>query len=89
MTSALIMIASISVVTYIVVTIMIYDYLRKAGEKVSFLWMRIFMIKNAGRYKKLTKEKTGETGPLFYWWVISINLAFVCVIILFSGFKGF
>ena len=88
MASVLIIIASISVVTYVVVTIMIYDYLKKAGEKVSLLWLRLFMIKNTSRYKKLTKEKTGKTGPLYYIWIASINLALICVIILFSKFPG-
>jgi len=69
------------------VTIMIYDYLKKAGEKVSFLWLRSFMISNAGKYKRLTREKTGKTGPLYYIWIASINLALICIIITFLTFK--
>ncbi len=86
MATTLIIIAAISVVLYITSTIMIYDYLKKAGEKVSFLWLRLFMISNTSKYKKLTREKTGKTGPLYYIWIISINMALICVIILFSKF---
>ncbi len=85
----LIIIAAVSVVLYIVSTIMIYDYLMKAGEKGSFLWLRFSMIPNVGKYKKLTLEKTGKTGPLYYIWIASINLALICVIILFSKFRNF
>ncbi|MCK5005695.1 MAG: hypothetical protein KAS21_11425, partial [Candidatus Aminicenantes bacterium] len=71
MATTLIIIAATSVVLYVVSTILIYDYLSKSGEKVSFLWIRLFMIKNASRYKKLTREKTGKTGYLYYIWIAS------------------
>lgn len=87
MASTLIVIAAISVVLYIASTIMIYDYLKIAGEKVSFLWLRMFMIKNAGRYKELSREKSGKTGYLYYIWIASINLALICFILLVSQFK--
>jgi len=86
MASTLIIIAAVSVVLYITSTIMIFDYLRKAGERGSFLWIRFAMIPNVNKYKKITNEKTGKTGPLYYIWIASINLALICVIILFSRF---
>lgn len=88
MATTLIIIAAISVVLYVASTIMIYEYLRKAGEKVSFLWLRMFMIKNAGRYKELTREKSGKTGYLYYIWIASINLALICFILLVSKFQN-
>lgn len=86
MATFLISIAVLSVIVCVVTTILIYNYLKNAGEKVSFLWLRLFMISNVSRYKKLTKERTGKTGPLFYAWIISINLALICVIILFAQY---
>ena len=88
MATTLIIIAATSVVLYVVSTILIYDYLSKSGEKVSFLWIRLFMIKNASRYKKLTREKTGKTGYLYYIWLASINLALICFILLVSKFPN-
>jgi len=89
MATFLIIIAAISIVLYIVSTIMIFDFLKKAGEKGSFLWIRFAMIPNVNKYKKISTEKTGKTGLLYYIWIVSINLALVCVIILFSKFRNF
>jgi len=69
------------VIVYIVSTIAIYTYLKEKGEKASFLWLRIFMITYAHKYKRLTKEETGSVGFLFYTWILSINLALVCAIL--------
>jgi hypothetical protein len=71
----------ISVIVYVVSTIMIYGYLKAKGEKVSFIWLRLFMISYANRYKKLTKKETGKIGYLFYVWIISINVALICAIL--------
>jgi len=71
----------LSVIIFIVSTIMIYSHLKDRGEKVSFLWLRLFMISYANKYKKLTKKETGRTGYLFYFWIISINLALISAIL--------
>jgi len=68
----------ISGFVFVASTIMIADYLKRAGEKVSFLWLRVLMIKYAGRYKEITRERTGKTGPLFYIWIVSINITLGC-----------
>jgi len=71
----------LSVIVYVISTMAIYSYLKDKGEKVSFLWLRIFMISYANRYKKLTKEETGNVGYLFYLWIVSINLALIFAIL--------
>ena len=71
----------LSVIIFIVTTIMIYSYLKDKGEKVSFLWLRLFMISYANKYKKITKQETGKTGYLFYVWIISINIALISAIL--------
>jgi len=72
----------LSVLVFIVTTMMIYSYLKDKGKKVSFLWIRLFMISYANKYKKLTKEETGKTGYLFYLWIISINIALISAILI-------
>ena len=72
----------LSVIIFIVTTIMIYSYLKDKGEKVSFLWLRLFMISYANKYKKITKQETGKTGYLFYVWIISINIALISAILI-------
>jgi len=71
----------LSVIVYVVSTVMIYGHLKDRGEKVSFLWLRLFMISYANRYKKLTKNETGKVGYLFYMWIISVNVALISAIL--------
>jgi len=78
----LILLGIIAVAVYVVSTVMIYRCLEGRGEKVSFLWIRFFMISYANRYKNLTKKETGKVGNLYYIWLISINIVLVCVILL-------
>ena len=81
MQTLFIAIGVLSVIVFLVSTIMIYSYLKDKDEKVSFLWIRLFMISYADKYKKLTKKETGKTGYLFYFWIISINLALISAIL--------
>ena len=71
----------LSIIVYVVSTVMIFSHLKDRGEKVSFLWLRLYMISYANRYKKLTKNETGKVGYLFYVWIISINLALLSAIL--------
>ena len=65
----------------VVVSLMIYDSLKKRGIPVSFLWLRMMVPKYAFQYKEITKAENGSVGPLFYHWIVSINLALAFVII--------
>ena len=79
----LILLGMIAVSVYVVSTVMIYRCLEGRGEKISsFIWIRFFMISYANRYKNLTKKETGKVGNLYYIWLISINIALVCVVLL-------
>jgi hypothetical protein len=64
----------------VAVTLIIYDNLRKRGNPVGFLWLRLMAPAYAFRYKKITRSETGKTGPLFYHWILSINLALVLAV---------
>lgn len=80
MKNLFISIGILSVIVYVVSTVMIYAHLKDRGEKVSFLWLRFFMISYTNRYKKLTKNETGKVGYLFYMWIISVNVALISAI---------
>jgi len=43
--------------------------------------MGLFLSRNFGRYKDLTRTETGKIGPLFYSTVIPINVAWVLALI--------
>ncbi len=71
----------------VVISLIVYDSLKKRGIPVSFLWLRMMAPKYAFQYKKITKAETGSVGPLFYHWIVSINLALVfAIIVVFVGF---
>jgi hypothetical protein len=71
---------------FMVVTMVIYNFLKKRGEKVTFIWLKLMMISYVDHYKKITKEETGRVGILYYIWIISINLALLCFFLyLFIG----
>jgi len=67
---------------FVISSILIFNYLKKRGENIHFIWLRFQMISNANKYAKCTKAEQGKTGPLFYWWVISINLALLLMVLL-------
>ncbi|MEW6015335.1 MAG: hypothetical protein AB1690_08435 [Candidatus Zixiibacteriota bacterium] len=56
---------------------MIYNYLKKRGEKVNFMWLKAYGPRYATRYKALTRQETGSIGVLYYHYLFSINLALV------------
>ena len=81
MENLFISIGILSVIVYVVSTLMMYSYLKDKGEKVSFIWLRLYMISYANRYKKLTKNETGKVGYLFYIWIVSINVALISLLL--------
>jgi hypothetical protein len=56
--------------------------LERRGVSIDFLWLRVKILKYISEYRKVTLEETGHVGPLFYHYVIPLNVALVLVIIL-------
>jgi hypothetical protein len=73
--------ALIAIVWFVVSTIRIYDFLRTRNVKVSFILLRLLIFSYVSQYKEITLKETGKVGPLFYHWVVSINIALVAVIL--------
>jgi hypothetical protein len=65
----------------IVITILIVSELDKRNIKTNFLLIRLYIFKYVHQYREVTIKETGHPGPLFYYWIISINLAAVTAII--------
>ena len=65
---------------FVIFSIMIVHEVSKRGVKISFFWLRLYIIKYIHQYRKLTKEETGRVGPLYYPCIISVNLALVLAI---------
>lgn len=77
----LLMLAGLCAAWHVVSTLLIYDSLHRRGQAVSFIWLRLMSPWYASRYRDVTKTETGKTGPLFYHWVVSINMVLVLVIV--------
>ena len=67
---------------HIAATIAIFDDLRRRGQGPSFLLLRLYAPVYARDYRRLSLAETGRTGPLFYHWVASINVALLGAILL-------
>ena len=65
----------------IVISIVIMHELEKRGIKTSILFMRFLVLRYVSRYQEITTRETGHPDPLFYYWIISINLALVTAVI--------
>jgi len=61
---------------------MMYQYMIQRGEKLSIFLMRLMIFSAISRYKNVTKQESGQTGYLFYMWIISVNLALTSFIIM-------
>lgn len=65
----------------IVSSIVISSFLSKRGIKINLLFFRILVLKYIHQYHKITVQEKGKPGPWFYSYIISINLALICVIL--------
>ena len=62
--------------------IMITAALQKRGIKINWVFLRIlFLTKYLGQYREVTRQETGRTGPLFYSYIISMNVALVTAVV--------
>ena len=65
----------------VVSMVLIAEALRKRNMKVNWIFLKVLIIKYVGQYRKITLQETGKVGPLYYSFVVSMNLALVTAII--------
>jgi len=82
-------VAFASVAWNVVSTIMIVRWLQEKGHKVNFVLIKALAPVYAHHYKRMTLEEAGRVGPLFFHWIISINVTLfagiLAVVLLMSG----
>lgn len=78
----LIAIALICVIWAVVAAVLIAVNLHNRGVSTSILWLRLMVLKYLHEYARLTHQETGRVGPLFYHYVVPLNIALVVVIVL-------
>jgi hypothetical protein len=57
-----------------VISLLVMNAVSKRGFATNFLLLRLLIFRYLGQYRTATMAETGKTGPLFYLWIISINL---------------
>ena len=67
--------------TNIVLSILIMRELDRRGMKTNILLARFLIPKYVHQYKEITRKETGYAGAMFYYWIISINLALLTAVI--------
>jgi hypothetical protein len=73
------------VIWAVVAAMLIVNDLSKRGIRINFIWLRLMIIKYLHEYAKLTREETGRVGPLFYHYVVPLNVALLIVVVLAVG----
>jgi hypothetical protein len=75
-------IAVISALCGVASSIMITAELEKRGVKINWFLLRLFIVtRYLNQYRDITRQESGKTGPLFYWFVIAMNVALVSAIL--------
>jgi len=80
MSNILIVIAIFSALWGVVSAVMIAEALRRRGINVSWIFLRVMILKYAKQYRDVTLKDTGRTGLLFYSYVIAMNIALVTAV---------
>ena len=75
-------IAIFSALGGVVPAMMIIGILHKRGVKINWLWLRWLIIYiHLDQYRDITRDENGRTGPLYYAFLIAMNMALVFAII--------
>ena len=75
--AALWALAVASLIGAVVSALRITAALEQRGIHTPWPLLRLFVLRNLGRYRDLTRQETGEVGGLFYSYVIAINAAWI------------
>ena len=66
----------------VIASILIARDLEQRGHQISYIWLRVMILKYLHQYRKITQAETGHVGPLFYHYVVPLNMALVLVIVM-------
>ena len=79
-TIPLVALAGVAVAWGIVAGLLVFDALRRRGEKVNFLLVRLLLPVWVHRYAELTRDESGRPGPLFYHYVVAFSVALAAAV---------
>ena len=81
MSMSFFILAIISAICGTAFMVMIVSSLSKRGVKINYVFIKLHIIKYIHQYRKLTEEETGKPGNLFYFFIVSMNLALIFTVI--------
>ena len=68
-------------VTGVVLMMAMTAAVRARGYTINWAFLRLFVLKYISDYRNITIKESGRPGPLFYPFVISMNLALLFTVI--------
>lgn len=69
------------VLTGVVLMMAMTAAVQARGQKINWLFLRLFVLKYISDYRHFTIKETGRSGPLFYPFIISMNLALLFTVL--------
>ena len=81
MSTLLLTVAALCTVWGAVSLILLTRGLDKRGMRTPLLFVGLWLPRNLGRYRDLTRRETGKVGPLYYSFLISINAAWILALL--------
>ena len=73
--------ALVAAIVGIACSMAIVAFVRKRGETVNWFFLKIMLFKYIRRYRAITIQETGKPGPLFYAYVIAMNMALIAAVV--------
>ena len=72
----------------VVGAVLIVRYLEQRGERINWLFIRLFLFRYVHRYTQITRQETGRIGPLFYHFVVPPSVALaLCIVLALRGWS--
>lgn len=81
MSTVFFIVAILSALWGVVDFIMIATELERRGIHVNMFLARILFFRYLNQYKSATMRETGKVGPLYYSYIVAMNIALVCAVI--------
>ena len=69
-----------SLIWGVVSAVLITAALHQHGVRINYLFMRVLLFRYVHQYRAITLKETGRVGPLFYSFVIAMNLALLAAV---------
>lgn len=80
MSEAFFVVAVLSALWGVVDSILMAVALEKRGVGVNMLLFRVYFFRYLGEYRRLTLSETGKVGPLYYSYIVAMNVALVSAV---------